>query len=254
MEFATQFNPFAMTSLGLLDNLCQSLSQAPCGASPMTTGRYFVLTNLDELPRVVAQTGRKPEFCILSFSLDQPAAPQPSFDVMTALESLLVQMRSDVRWSAPVGTTGQAYTDGKPDARSTTDSTSKSQSSGVNETPSSKIEKITDASAQADAARADHERMERVKPFRCSFDGCTKAYYSHGHLVEHSRIHTGVKALVCPFPDCGARFMRSDQLSRHRLKHTGERKFACPHCDRRFMRNDHLKKHMLTAYRSKTSQ
>ncbi|CAL8103646.1 unnamed protein product [Calicophoron daubneyi] len=84
----------------------------------------------------------------------------------------------------------------------------------------------------------------REKPYRCTFPGCSKAYYKRSHLNEHSHLHTGLKPHICNQPGCGARFTRADQLSRHRRAHTGERNFFCKTCHKRFKRSDHLKVHL----------
>ncbi|TPP65566.1 Krueppel factor 11 [Fasciola gigantica] len=84
----------------------------------------------------------------------------------------------------------------------------------------------------------------REKRYRCTYPGCSKAYYKRSHLNEHFHLHTGMKPHLCIQPGCGARFTRADQLSRHRRAHTGERNFFCTTCQKRFKRSDHLKVHL----------
>ncbi|KAF8964895.1 hypothetical protein BDZ97DRAFT_1813973 [Flammula alnicola] len=44
---------------------------------------------------------------------------------------------------------------------------------------------------------------------------CDRAFITSGHLVRHSRVHTGERNHKCPFPGCETRCSRQDNLQQH---------------------------------------
>jgi uncharacterized Zn-finger protein len=36
------------------------------------------------------------------------------------------------------------------------------------------------------------------RPFKCEYEGCSKAFFASGQLKEHTRSHTGEKLAQCP--------------------------------------------------------
>jgi len=54
------------------------------------------------------------------------------------------------------------------------------------------------------------------KPFHCSEEGCKKSFTTKGHLVEHTKMHTGVKPFECN--KCKAAFLRPSGLKSHKMK------------------------------------
>jgi KRAB domain-containing zinc finger protein len=82
-------------------------------------------------------------------------------------------------------------------------------------------------------------RSTFVSPFVC--DVCGKGFPTRGLLINHRKIHSGVKLFQCD--DCGLYFERLAVLKRHNLVHTGELPFQCDKCGQKWNRRYRLKKH-----------
>lgn len=57
------------------------------------------------------------------------------------------------------------------------------------------------------------------RKYKCTYQGCGKAFTTSGHLARHQRIHTGEKNFACPFPGCTSRFSRQDNMMQHYRTH-----------------------------------
>ena len=75
--------------------------------------------------------------------------------------------------------------------------------------------------------------------FTC--DTCGKSFAQRCVLVEHERIHTGVKPYTCE--TCGKSFVRSRALTVHERKHTGVKPYTCETCGKSFIHSGHLREH-----------
>lgn len=94
---------------------------------------------------------------------------------------------------------------------------------------------------------------DNARPYRCTFDGCNRAYTKPCRLEEHQRTHTGERPYECKHDGCGKSYMRENHLKRHELIHSGTKPFACTHqgCTAAYHTSYHLKRH--TAVHEKTA-
>ena len=83
-----------------------------------------------------------------------------------------------------------------------------------------------------------------LKHFHCEF--CLKLCRSNGHLVAHTRIHTGEKPYICE--TCGKSFAENSSLKKHYRTHDHKRKFFCKTCGKSFPRKDWFDKHVTTSH------
>ncbi|XP_050071957.1 zinc finger and BTB domain-containing protein 49-like [Anopheles maculipalpis] len=81
----------------------------------------------------------------------------------------------------------------------------------------------------------------RLAPFKCTFDGCTKAFKSRIGLDEHVARHTNSFEFTCDI--CSKGFQHRSYLSAHRRAHNTDRNFQCALCDQSFKSKQALLDH-----------
>ncbi|VUC35166.1 unnamed protein product [Clonostachys rosea] len=97
--------------------------------------------------------------------------------------------------------------------------------------------------------RSDLDRHYRIhtneRPYRCEFKDCGKSFIQQSALTVHRRTHTGEKPHTCIEKGCGRKFSDSSSLARHRRIHSGKRPYKCgkPGCEKSFCRKTTMIKH-----------
>ncbi|KAG4302503.1 hypothetical protein PCK1_001230, partial [Pneumocystis canis] len=88
------------------------------------------------------------------------------------------------------------------------------------------------------------QRIEK-KIYRCTYEGCDKAYAKPCRMEEHMRSHTGERPFVCHYERCKKAFFRKSHLNVHIHSHINDRPYFCTYkdCVSRFNTNQHLKRH-----------
>ncbi|KAJ7125020.1 hypothetical protein C8R44DRAFT_782068 [Mycena epipterygia] len=83
------------------------------------------------------------------------------------------------------------------------------------------------------------------KRYKCTHEGCDKAYSKPSRLEEHERSHSGQRPFVCD--KCSKSYLRETHLHAHARSHlpASDRPFVCPEtkCEKRFWTAQHLRVH-----------
>ncbi|XP_059622004.1 zinc finger protein OZF-like [Phlebotomus argentipes] len=75
-------------------------------------------------------------------------------------------------------------------------------------------------------------RHSDPKPYKCSFEGCSKGFQSKIGRAQHEATHKGVFLLTCD--KCGKGFQCQSYLTVHQRVHSDFKPFACATCGMRF--------------------
>ena len=84
------------------------------------------------------------------------------------------------------------------------------------------------------------KEKEKTKLFECS--ECKISFRTKGHLLDHSRKHTGERPFLCT--ECGSNFTTQSNLKRHKKSHTQDKKWTCHECQTKFLEKKTLLVHM----------
>ncbi|XP_041069468.1 metal regulatory transcription factor 1 [Carcharodon carcharias] len=88
-------------------------------------------------------------------------------------------------------------------------------------------------------------KVQEVKRYQCTFEGCPRTYSTAGNLRTHQKTHRGEYTFVCNQQGCGKAFLTSYSLKIHVRVHTKEKPFECDvqGCEKAFNTLYRLKAH-----------
>ncbi|XP_054167590.1 zinc finger protein 91-like [Oppia nitens] len=85
------------------------------------------------------------------------------------------------------------------------------------------------------------------RKYKCTYDGCDKAFYKPHPLAEHLLRHQGLyeKPFKCDSVGCGKSFTQKDGLEKHKRREHWGIKYSCdwPDCDKQFTNKYYLVRH-----------
>ncbi|KAF3356446.1 Asparagine-rich zinc finger protein AZF1 like [Verticillium longisporum] len=151
-------------------------------------------------------------------------------------------MTDDVVFTTPVDVMMKALQKRKDKEELASSNSSEAGAGSVKSEPSSPHPSSTDGS---------QETTDKVKKYRCPYDGCPKSFQQSTHLETHKRAHTGDKPYKCEWHGCGRRFSQPGNLKTHTRLHTGERPFECEMCGACFAQRGNLTAHKATHSKTK---
>ncbi|KAI8611813.1 hypothetical protein BC830DRAFT_1068407 [Chytriomyces sp. MP71] len=95
--------------------------------------------------------------------------------------------------------------------------------------------------------------MKALKPYVCTYPGCSSSFTQPAGLRSHSVRHTGERRYKCTYlnqdgTSCPSSYTTNNRLKVHIRTHTGERPFACTYtgCEHRATQSCSLQNHKNT--------
>ena len=84
--------------------------------------------------------------------------------------------------------------------------------------------------------KAQHEQTMReqdrvgleLRPYKCTWEGCSYATTTQHNLDTHHLKHTGEKPYKCVWPGCSYAAATKHVVDTHYLRHAGEKPYKCP--------------------------
>ncbi len=90
-----------------------------------------------------------------------------------------------------------------------------------------------------------HQKLHKLPhPFRCTIEGCNKAFRHEKHYIHHLRVGHKLKPHVCKV--CKQSFNKKETLRIHMRTHTGEKPYSCKFCSKIFANRTGLTHHLRT--------
>ena len=97
-----------------------------------------------------------------------------------------------------------------------------------------------------------HQRTHDVnRRHKCQV--CGDHFEIKSRLKNHMMIHDNVKPFACTFEGCSMAFTQNSNLKRHQRIHSGARPYKCEYCDKSFGCGSNLNQHLYTHEKTESS-
>ena len=95
----------------------------------------------------------------------------------------------------------------------------------------------------------NHSVYHKDPRFICSFDGCSKKFFSGKYLENHRKTHIGQRDFACHL--CDNKYFVASHLHRHVLHFHKQLKVCCelPGCSSKFARKETYRNHVLSHHK-----
>ncbi|CAI2365718.1 unnamed protein product [Moneuplotes crassus] len=86
-----------------------------------------------------------------------------------------------------------------------------------------------------------------IMVYKCEFNGCHKTFMRTWNLLDHIRMHYGIKPYMCKF--CGKGFTQKGNMRKHLIQHekphlSNRKKFKCEFCSSSFTERYNYRTHV----------
>ncbi|KAF9906292.1 hypothetical protein EC991_000780 [Linnemannia zychae] len=97
------------------------------------------------------------------------------------------------------------------------------------------------------------EEIMLIRPYACTWEGCTKRFTKHQKLKAHvCMVHEGRKPYPCTVDGCDKSFQTPSKLRKHSMSHSEAKRYACayPGCGEYFSKWSLLQKHTTVSHKT----
>lgn len=90
----------------------------------------------------------------------------------------------------------------------------------------------------------DEQKEKEVLEYQCGYEGCGKVLQKPWNLLDHLRMHEGVKPFQCDY--CGKKFTQKGNLKKHVRQHEqpdvkNRKRYNCRFCNKGYTERYNLK-------------